>query len=226
MLNNPTFPIMHLRYKPTDLVLVKCHNPMAKRVASEHKFWYTLRGWFCLAYNNYTSKEALWGLFCLKKMGSDNWVHFFRWGYYVTAPYIDTIGISVKPIHAAFGITSWITRASPTAIRASSSGTLHVGPAFFLSRLSGLMIELTIEIRTPQTPTAPAPTSQGSLPTQQTGLRTAALSSNIKLQTVFSISNHRPPAADGWLLSFCLRWTTCGLFDEPATNHWPLAATC
>ena len=86
MLNNPTFLIMHLRYKPTDLVLVKCRNSMAKRVALECKFWYTLRGWFCLAYNNYTSKEALWGLFCLKKMGSDNWVHFFKWGYYVTAP--------------------------------------------------------------------------------------------------------------------------------------------
>ena len=69
---------------------------------------------------------------------------------------------------------------------------------FFLARESGLMIGLYIEIRTPQTPTAPAPSllsvsaaalrflsvstlraekaaSQGSLPTQQTGcgLRTA-----------------------------------------------------
>ena len=47
--------------------------------------------------------------------------------------------------------------------------------SFFLARESGLMIGLYIEIRTPQTPTAPAPASQGSLPTQQTGcgLRTA-----------------------------------------------------
>ena len=49
--------------------------------------------------------------------------------------------------------------------------------SFFLARESGLMIGLYIEIRTPQTPTAPAPASQGSLPTQQTGcgLRTPAL---------------------------------------------------
>ena len=83
----------------------------------------------------------------------------------------------------------------------------------FLSRLSGLMIELTIEIRTPQTPTAPAPSllsvsvaalrflsvstlraekaaSQGSLPTQQTGLRTA----DRELRT----ANGAPSGDSGW----------------------------
>ena len=74
--------------------------------------------------------------------------------------------------------------------------------SFVLAQESGLMIGLYIEIRTPQTPTAPAPASQGSLPTQQTGLRTAALSSNIKLQTVFSISNHQPLTADCYLSAF------------------------
>ena len=86
------------------------------------------------------------------------------------------------------------------------------------------MIELTIEIRTPQTPTAPAPTSQWSLPTQQTGLRTAALSSNIKLQTVFSISNHQPLTADCYLSAFDERPAAFSTNRPLTTGRWPLPA--
>ena len=112
MLNNPTFPIMHLRYKPTDLVLVKCHNPMAKRVASECKFWYTLRGWFCLAYNNYTSKEALWGLFCLKKWVQITESIFFDEAimlqplFFLISGFLSSQGASPQVLSAFAGLTA------------------------------------------------------------------------------------------------------------------------